>query len=44
VSLFDLDPGRLDQRPPQLDFGLVMGAQRLRRLLRRLGNLLAERR
>ena len=43
MLLFDLDPGRLDHRPPQLDLRLVMSAQRRCRLLGGLGNVLAER-
>src|SRR5262249_10623189 len=35
------DPGGLDDRPPFFDLGLLISAQRLRRLLRRRRNFLA---
>jgi hypothetical protein len=39
---FRFDAGRLDDRPPLLDFSLVIGAERLRRLLVARRNLLAQ--
>ena len=40
--LFLLNPGRLDDRPPFLNFSLVPDAQRLGRLLQARENLLAQ--
>jgi hypothetical protein len=41
-TLLCRDPGRLDDRPPLLDLGLVVGAERLRRLLITWENLLSK--
>ena len=40
--LFLLNPGRLDDRPPFLNFSLVPDAQRLGRVLQARENLLAQ--
>src|SRR5262249_56771244 len=42
VNSLCLDVRRLDDRPPLLDLGAVMGEQRLRGLILARGNLLAE--
>src|ERR1700680_4178906 len=42
ATLLRLDPGSLDQRPPFRDLRLVIGTQRLRRLLFAGRNLLAQ--
>ena len=41
-TLLCRDPGRLNDRPPLLDLGLVVGAERLRRLLITWENLLSK--